>query len=384
MGRSAAASDTGPVIYAGRFADRVSQVPDDCSVLSEWDVLPWQLAAAARSAAVLVVVDLFSFPFEAMTDDQWDVPLVAVLPAGYDARFLTTVFGEPCFSKLGFFDRVATADDTVWEELRGEYGFAENQRLRISGEDPGEVASEIYALLAAEGSAAGSPPDGSYEAHRNGDEREDALVRFAPHRVVCGRRPGFEKAVHRTQAAALEAQFAVARGQRVADVPFEVLEVGAGVGRWAPSFDLAWTNFFGVDTSESMVRAARANVPEARFEHLGPDLVLPYDDERFDLVFTVDVLVQNPEPAKRKLLSEMWRVARAGGRLIFLEDFVAERRSEESTVYPVSVLEFAELLISSTAGRVTLEYVESLRYPGDDLVRAGLISVCKLGVPERW
>lgn len=384
MERSPTTSNTGPVVYAGRFADQVFGLPEGYRILSEWDVLPWQLAASARGAPALVVIDLLSFPFEAMTDDQWDIPLVVVLPGGFDAGFLSTVFGEPLFAHLGFFDRVATPDDAVWEELSQTYGWAENQRLRISGEDPTEAAAEIRALLEAEGAVPELSGNGRYEAYRYWNERGDALAHAAPQRAVCGRRPGFEKAVHRTQAEALEEQFASARGEREADVPFDVLEVGAGVGRWASSFDLARTNFVGVDIGESMVAAARANVPEARFEHLGPDLALPYEDERFDLVFTVDVLHHNPAPAKRALLSEMWRVARPGGRLLFLEDFVAERRSEGSTVYPMSVLQFVELMTQASAGRVTLEYVESLRYPGDDLVRAGLITLCKLGVPGRW
>lgn len=385
MGPSTTAGDPGPLVYAGRFADQVSGLPDGYRVLSEWDVLPWQLAATARGAPALVLIDLFSFPFEAMTDDQWDIPLVVLLPGGFDAGFLSTVFGEPLFEHLGFFDRIATRNDAVWEELRQRYGWAQNQRLWIPSDDPVEAAVEVRVLLEAESSVPELSHDGRYETYRYWNERGDALAYSAPHQAICcGRCPGFEKAVHRRQAAALEAQFLAAGFERDTEIPFDVLEVGAGVGRWASSFDLARTNFSGVDIGQSMVGAARANVPEARFEHLGPDLTLPYGDECFDLVFTVDVLHHNPEPAKRVVLSEMWRVARTGGRLLFLEDFVAERGSEFSNVYPVSVLEFVELLIEASAGRVTLEYVESLRYPGDDLVRAGLISLSKLGVPGRW
>ena len=70
--------------------------------------------------------------------------------------------------------------------------------------------------------------------------------------------------------------------------------------------------------------------------------------------------------------------------MLFLEDFVAARRSESSTVYPMSVLKFVELLLEATNGQVTLEHVESLRYPHDDMTRGGVIAVSKLGVPKRW
>jgi len=194
----------------------------------------------------------------------------------------------------------------------------------------------------------------------------------------------FNKAIHRVQSRALAPQLAAARGARAEDVPFDVLEVGAGVGRWASAFDLTKTRFFGVDVSEGMVSAARANFPEASFERLGPDLEVPHQDESFDLVYTVTVMHHNPTPAKKTLLSEMWRGARPGGRLIFLEDFVAAKRSENSTVYPMSVQGFVELLLEATNGQVVLEHFESVRYPHDDVTRGGLLAVTRLGVPKRW
>ena len=133
-----------------------------------------------------------------------------------------------------------------------------------------------------------------------------------------------------------------------------------------------------------MVEAARDNFPEANFDLLGPDLEFPHEDESFDLAFAVTTLHHNPAPAKKLLLSEMWRVTKPGGRLMFLEDFVAPKRTEGGAVYPVPVTEFVRLVMEATGGQVVLEYVESLRYPGDDFFRGGLISLSKLGVPRRW
>ena len=174
--------------------------------------------------------------------------------------------------------------------------------------------------------------DGSYEANRYWSERGAALAGSMPHRAICSVLLGsnFNKAMHRVQRTALEPQFAAARGARAEDIPFDVLEVGAGIGRWAASFDPAGTRYCGVDISEGMVAAARANFPQRTFEQLGPDLGFPYEDESFDLVFSVTVMHHNPTPAKRTLLSEMWRVAKPGGRLLFLENFVTGdgRRSQ--------------------------------------------------------
>src|SRR3712207_3728451 len=99
-----------PLVYAGRFADpvRARDLPEGCNVLGDWDVLPTRLAGASGPATAIVVVDPFSFPFEAMTKDQQNLPLVVVLPRGFDATFLADVFGAPVFKRLGFLDRKST------------------------------------------------------------------------------------------------------------------------------------------------------------------------------------------------------------------------------------------------------------------------------------
>lgn len=344
-----------PAFYAGRFFDRVRYLPGEHDVLSDWDVLPARLPAALARTSTLAVLDLFSFPFESIKGDLDDVPLILVLPPGFDAEFLTTVFGAPAFKRLGFFDRVATGDDALWGKLRQRYGWAEGQRLPIGDDRPEAAAEELGALLEAESAAPAL-----------GGARRDLR---------------YENAVHRVQAAALEPQFVAARGNDAESVPFDVLEVGTEVGRWAAGFDLAVTRFTGVDASEGMIEAARANFPGARFDVLGKDLTLPYGDESFDLTFSVDLMHRNPTPAKRVLLAEMWRVTRPGGRLMLLEEFVTDKGP---AVYPMPVMAFVELLLEATAGQVVLEHMESLQYPGDHLVRGGLLSLSRLGVPRTW
>ena len=377
-----------PVFYAGRFLDRVAGagLPSDCEILSEWDVLPTRLDAVVERASTLAILDLFSFPFEAMTGDRQDVPLILVLPPQFDAEFLTTVFGAALFERLSFFDRIATGDADLWEGLRRRYGWAEGQRIEIGSDRLEEVAREIHALLEAESASPTFFGDGDYEVARYWNERGDALADSAPHQAVCSvqHNQKFNKAMHRAQAATLEPQFAAAWGGRAEDAAFDVLEIGVGVGRWASSFDLSKIRFVGVDISEGMVNAARANFPEGHFARLGSDLLLPYADESFDLVFSVTVMHHNPTSAKRTLLSEMWRVARPGGRLMFLEDFVVAKGSAKSPVYRMSVLKFVDLVLEATAGQVVLEHVESLRYPHDDVVRSGLLSLSKVGVPKTW
>lgn len=375
-------SSSRAVIYGGRFADRIpaASLQAESVVLDDWDVLPLRLADVLGRASVLVVLDPLSFPYEAMS--RWDVPFVVVVPPEFDADFLVSVLGTPLFEKLEFFDRVAVRDDVVWEELRRRYRWAGGQRLRIESYERGAAAEEICAML--EPVSPDVSPGEQYDALRYWKERGEELAATAPHRAVGSVHHGvdFNKAMHLTQRAALEPQFAAARGTE--GTSFDVLEVGCGVGRWAASFDPVDSRFVGLDVSGGMIEAARANFPDAVFEIMDDDLTFPFEDESFELAFTVSVMHHNPASHKRRLLAEMWRVVRPGGRLMFLEDFVVGGGSGESIVYPTSVLKFVDLVLEVTAGQVVLEYVRSLRYPHDDFFRSGVISLSKLGVPRKW
>lgn len=334
-----------PVVYAGRFADEIRGAvePGGATILDDWDVLPAHLAATARDAAAIVVLDALSFPFEALVGRSRNVPLVVLLP-DKDAAFLSTVFGETVFEDLGFFDRFVSRDSAVWEVLRREFNWAERQRLVVGGGDLGSVATEILGRISGE------------------DGRAD-------------------KATQRVREAAILPRFAAARGLDPEESPMDVLQVGVGDGRWTGGFDLAGTRFYGVDQNRDAVVQARFNFPEGRFVELDDDLSLPYEDEQFDLVFSVGELGRHPLPAKRSLVSEMWRVARPGGRLLFLEDFVD---GQESAPHTVSINAFRGVLMGATAGQIVLEHVESVRYPGEDVVRGGVVGLSRLGVARRW
>ena len=334
-----------PVLYAGRFAGDVSReaLPEGCLLLGDWDTLPGPLADAADEASVVIVGDLLSFPFEALAGETRDVPLVLVLPEGRDANFLSAVFGETVFEKLGFFDRMVAPDSDTWQALRRRYSWAEGQRVAAEGDDLEGVTTGVLESL-------------------ESDERE-------------------EKAAHRTREAALLPRFAAARGLNAAEVPMDVLQVGVGDGRWATGFDLPTTRFSGVDEDERAVARAALNFPEGDFQRLGPDLSIPHPDEGFDLTFSNGALGGYPVGEKRALISEMWRVTRPGGRLLFLEDFVDADRAAPHTV---SVNVFVDLLMGATAGQVVLDHVESVRYPGEDTVRGGVLALSRLGVPGRW
>ena len=334
-----------PILYGGRFVEdfRRSALQEGCLLLGDWDALPVRLAAAAAGASVIIVGDLLSFPFEALAGEACDVPLVLVLPADRDADFLLKVFGETVFGRLGFFDRVATPDTNVWRTLRQRYGWAESQRVTVEGDTHERVAETL-------------------EAVRSVSQRT-------------------EKAAHRAEEAVLLPRFAAAQSINADEVPMDVLQVGVGDARWVTGFDLTATRFCGVDEDPKSVALADRNFPEGNFEKLGPEPSIPRDSESFDLAFSTGSLGLYPDHEKRTLLSEMWRVTRPGGRLLFLEDFVS---GEEAAPHVTPVNDFVELLMEATSGQAVLEHVESVQYPGEDAVRGGVLMLSRLGVPKRW
>lgn len=91
-----------------------------------------------------------------------------------------------------------------------------------------------------------------------------------------------------------------------------VLEVGCGTGLVLEKIAAVAAEAQGVDVSPGMLERARArglsvSVADAR--------ELPFEDARFDLVYSLKVLAHVPEI--ERALSEMARVTRPGGRIVY-------------------------------------------------------------------
>ena len=98
-----------------------------------------------------------------------------------------------------------------------------------------------------------------------------------------------------------------------------VLEIGVGTGLSLPHYPQV-DELVGVDPSEPMLRRARRRAAElARDVRLveAPAEALPFEDERFDTVVSLAVLCTVDDPAR--VLREIRRVLRPGGRFVFLE-----------------------------------------------------------------
>lgn len=96
-----------------------------------------------------------------------------------------------------------------------------------------------------------------------------------------------------------------------------LLDVGCNVGallchvhEFYPDVDLA-----GVEVNPVTLEDARRNVPRAELHHAGGQ-ALPFADDRFDCVTSIEVLEHIPESDRSATLAEIGRVLRPGGRLV--------------------------------------------------------------------
>jgi len=106
-----------------------------------------------------------------------------------------------------------------------------------------------------------------------------------------------------------------------------VLEIGSGSGRYALRVaNMTGCRVLGVDINEPGIRnanvlAAEENLAErVRFEKCDASEPLRFGDATFDAIFSNDVLCHIP--GRDKLLCELHRVLKPGGRLLFSDALV--------------------------------------------------------------
>lgn len=106
-----------------------------------------------------------------------------------------------------------------------------------------------------------------------------------------------------------------------------VLEVGVGTGLSLPHYkpDLQVT---GIDFSRDMLAKAQAKVEQLNLKHVAElrqmdARVLDFSDASFDTVAAMHVLSVVPEP--EKVMAEIARVLKPGGRVVITNHFVRKR-----------------------------------------------------------
>jgi SAM-dependent methyltransferase len=115
-------------------------------------------------------------------------------------------------------------------------------------------------------------------------------------------------------------RMAALRGEALAQVGGEILEIGFGTGLNLPHYPEPVRKITTVDPNPGMGRLARRRIAESGIrvdQHLLSGEELPFADGSFDCVVSTWTLCSIPDAGRA--LSEVYRVLRHGGRFHFLE-----------------------------------------------------------------
>jgi len=106
----------------------------------------------------------------------------------------------------------------------------------------------------------------------------------------------------------------------------KVLEVGIGTGLSVDAYPMH-AEVTGIDLSQKMLDHAARKMDPVRHRHIrlqqGDALNLAFPDESFDFVTAFHVITVVPDP--KRMLDEMVRVCRPGGKVVIINHFSSER-----------------------------------------------------------
>jgi phosphatidylethanolamine/phosphatidyl-N-methylethanolamine N-methyltransferase len=117
----------------------------------------------------------------------------------------------------------------------------------------------------------------------------------------------------------------VVKGLRIPEGA-RVLEVGIGTGLSVDAYP-RHADVVGIDLSQDMLDHAAQKMDPLRHGHIrlqqGDALNLSFPDESFDFVTAFHVITVVPDP--KRMLDEMVRVCRPGGKIVIINHFSSER-----------------------------------------------------------
>ena len=96
----------------------------------------------------------------------------------------------------------------------------------------------------------------------------------------------------------------------------ELLDAGCAKGRFSKILAQIGAIMTGIDPTESFIEIARENVSEVKFD-IASVTEIPYEDQRFDGIFCIEVLEHVPDT--EKAIGEMARVLKPGGKIIIID-----------------------------------------------------------------
>lgn len=118
----------------------------------------------------------------------------------------------------------------------------------------------------------------------------------------------------------------------------KVLDLGCANGRMIELFSAIGADYWGIDSSNSLVKIAKNLYPEGRFQ-TGNALNLPFEDNFFDKVYFISVLHHIPgKEFRQKCLSEIIRVLKPEGKLILRVWDLLETKKGKKLILKYAIL----------------------------------------------
>jgi SAM-dependent methyltransferase len=98
-----------------------------------------------------------------------------------------------------------------------------------------------------------------------------------------------------------------------------ILDLGCGTGELAPVFLKAGYDYTGIDIAPERIAYARKTFPQATFQVMDAGAI-SYPDGYFDQILVTGVLHHLSDDEVRRIVDEMRRLLRPGGRALVMED----------------------------------------------------------------
>lgn len=164
-----------------------------------------------------------------------------------------------------------------------------------------------------------------------------------------------------------------------------VLDFGCGCGRVIRHWrELERPQLHGCDYNPLLVDWCAANLPFAEFRMNELEPPLPYEDDAFDLLYTISIFTHLDEPLQRRWADELRRVVRPGG-LVVLTVSGRERLLEHLPPPARERFDRGELVVwrSELAGMNACSVYHPERYVRDELARGfELVEHVPRGAPD--
>jgi ubiquinone/menaquinone biosynthesis C-methylase UbiE len=133
-----------------------------------------------------------------------------------------------------------------------------------------------------------------------------------------------------------------------------VLDIGCGNGRLLNLFEGTPLDYTGIDSSNELIKIARKNHGDQGVFIHGNALALPFEDNSFDVVFSIAVIHHIPSKGFRKqFVDEAYRVLKPGGTMIITTwnirrwQFFRERFTHTvKKIFGLSKFDFGDVILT--------------------------------------